>query len=558
MPLNALINTLAALKKNLDNSISAQLAFIAGLSGLIYALFFTLRFPLTRLYNTIPPVDYAKLTHHSAGGLAAYIIGIGLLFWLYWRAIRLAAPDGGQRLEIGKQGFGDRDDGGTQRAFHRRPAVGGRFLLLNSSVLAVISVFCYPLTAIDLFVYAIWTRGWAVYGLVPTLTTPKSLPTGDPWLGLAGEWIDAASPYGPVWELLSWAAFHLSGGGFLAHLLALKILAALAYVGCVWLVYQTLQYLRPEWAVAGAIAFAWNPLVLLESVQNGHNDIVMMFFLLAAIWTLVRWRNYHHPYLVALLICLLLALSILVKFITVLIVPFILAGMVVKNRTSWRQWGLVLVYGVFIAGIVVAAMTPFWPGWNNWAVVQANSGAGRSLLALLILSLRKVINTNAAFDLARHIIYLTFGLIYLFYLWRTLVERGLLTLLKGRNSSATNSNNNFSSSPLRFASAFSVLFWYVLLAAPVFHAWYLLWFSPLAALLLPYRRPLRATIAFSITALLVIPYFETIRVWYPFLLDNQLIGHLVGVPSLIVPPIIALLWPIRSSDHSEVLLGRKQ
>jgi hypothetical protein len=383
------------------------------------------------------------------------------------------------------------------------------------------------------------------------------LPRGDPWLGLAGEWINAASPYGPVWELLSRAVFHLSGGGFLGHLLALKILAALAYVGCAWLIYQTLQTLRPEWAVAGAIAFAWNPLVLLESVQNAHNDIVMMFFLLAGVWMLARWRDRHRSYLIAILICLLLALSILVKFVTVLIVPFILAGMV-KNRVSWRQWGLVFFYGVLIAGVVTAAMAPFWPGWNDWAVIQANSGAGRSLLALLILSLRTVINTNTAFGLARNIIYVLFGLIYLYYLWRILVDWGLLTPLKSRNFSATNSNDNLSSSPLRFASAFSVLFWYVLLAAPVFHAWYLLWFLPLAVLLLPYRRPLRAAVVFSITALLVIPYFETIRVWYPFLLDNQLTGHLVGVPLLIAPPVIALLWPIRSPGHSEVLFGNRQ
>jgi hypothetical protein len=86
----------------------------------------------------------------------------------------------------------------------------------------------------------------------------------------------------------------------------------------------------------------------------------------------------------------------------------------------------------------------------------------------------------------------------------------------------------------------------------VFHAWYLLWFLPLAALLLPYQAPLRAAIIFSMTALFVIPYFETIRVWYPALLENQLLGHLIGVPLLIGPPALALLWPISSSAESEV------
>jgi hypothetical protein len=99
---------------------------------------------------------------------------------------------------------------------------------------------------------------------------------------------------------------------------------------------------------------------------------------------------------------------------------------------------------------------------------------------------------------------------------------------------------------------FFTLFWYVLLAAPVFHAWYLLWFFPLAPLLLPNKRALRAGIVFSCTALLVIPYFETVRVWYPFLLQNHFLGHLIGVPLLIVPPALAALWPIRPGPTSEV------
>jgi len=83
---------------------------------------------------------------------------------------------------------------------------------------------------------------------------------------------------------------------------------------------------------------------------------------------------------------------------------------------------------------------------------------------------------------------------------------------------------------------------------PIFHAWYLLWCFPLAVLLLPQRRPLYAVIVFSITALYIIPYFETIRVWIPELLRNPLLGHLIGVTVLCVPPIITLLWPGKRRD----------
>lgn len=541
-------NKLARFNSFISNKPSAQLAVIAGLGGLIYWVVFTLPFPLAGLYRTIPPVDYTKLTHYSPAGLAAYVIGIGTLFGLYFQAIRLVAPG--------------REHTSAQATM---PPISPLFIFLVSAALAAISIFAYPLTAIDLFIYAIRTRGWALYGLNPLVTAPELLPRADPWLGLAGEWVGAPSPYGPLWEWLSLGAFYLAGGGFLEHLFALKILAALAYLGCVWLVFKSLDKVWPRWAIAGTMAFAWNPLVLLESVQNGHNDIVMAFFLLAAIWVFAKWSTNHRPpnrpglNPLFLLICLLLALSILVKFVTAIVIPFFLIGMA-RPQPKWSyRLVSVLLYGFIIAGLVVLVMSPLWPGRDNWAVLRAGSNAGRSLLALLVLALRGRLGLNSAFDLSRNLILSIFGLIYLYHLWQALANLQS-PISKGHDVSKPQSSTPTLHSPtptpqspnLPISLSFHTLFWYVLLVAPVFHAWYLLWFLPLAALLLPHRRPVTAAIVFSMTALLIIPYFETIRVWYPLLLRNQLLGHLIGVPLLIGPPAVALLWPISRGEHSEV------
>jgi hypothetical protein len=531
---------------------SAHLALIAGLSGLIYGLIFTFRFPLSRFYATIPPVDYTKLTNYSVGGLTAYVLGIIVLFWLYLWAIRLARP-GQPSPPVSQEKESSPEEPPVTITRHlpaQPPAVSGRFLLLTSTVLAAVSIPSYPLTAIDLFIYAIRTRGWALYGLNPLATAPEQLPATDPWLSLAAEWLDAPSPYGPVWEWLSLAAFYLSDQSFLGQLLALKFVAALAYLGCTWLVYLTLRRIRPEWAPAGTVAFAWNPLVLLESVQNGHNDIVMTLFLLAAVWGLVHLlsskRSNDVPssrlktWILPLLICLALALSILVKFITLIVTPFFLLALA-KRQPSWdRRLLLIGGLGLGMALVVVFLMQPLWPGWENRAVVAAGSQAGRSLLALLVLGLKDSWGVGFAFDTARAFVVGLLILIYLYFLWQTVAElySGLFPYTKMFDRSV--------------ASATFVLFWYVLLAAPVFHAWYLLWFLPLAALLLPGRRPLRVSLVFSMTALLIIPYFETIRVWQPALLQNQFVGHLIGVPLLIGPPVIALMWPISPIKNSEV------
>jgi hypothetical protein len=505
-----------------DYSSLTLLKFSAILSGLIYLLIFTLPFPLTKFYATIPPVDYTKLTGYSAAGFWRYLVGLTALFGLYIWAIRLTAPT--------------------------NSIIGGRFIFIPGAVFAAILLFSYPITAIDMFVYAILSRGWALYNLQPFATTPEAWPTSDLWLGLAAEWIDVASPYGVVWEALSLGAFYAGGGNFLAQLFALKIIGLLAYLGCAWLVHKILSDVQPKWAITGTLAFAWNPLVLFESVQNAHNDIVMVFFMLAAVWVFIQLK----PPLFgvkkrtfSLLVCLLLAFSILVKLMTVIIVPFFLLVLTFRYPTWPRRFAVFILYGLFIILVVVLPMLPYWPGLDNWAVVQVGSGAGRSLLALLVLALRDSLGTNLAFDISRNLIMAAWGPIYLYLLWQFLahLHRRYPTSKKPAGNQSPN---------LPIFPAFYALFWYVLLAAPVFHAWYLLWFLPLAALLLPRQTPLLASIVFSITALLVIPYFETIRVWYPYLLQNHLVGHLVGVPLLILPPALALRWTISLTPNSEV------
>ena len=46
-------------------------------------------------------------------------------------------------------------------------------------------------------------------------------------------------------------------------------------------------------------------------------------------------------------------------------------------------------------------------------------------------------------------------------------------------------------------------------------------------------------------ALLIIPYFETIRVSIPYLNQNHILGHAIGIPLLLVPVILTVWKPLR-------------
>jgi len=177
-------------------------------------------------------------------------------------------------------------------------------------------------------------------------------------------------------------------------------------------------------------------------------------------------------------------------------------------------------------------MLPLWPGWETWALVQGADSAGRSILALIILSVKDVVGLDVAFSGSRLLLWAVFALIYGFCLWRMVIVMRRVS-----------SDRREAIEQQTIASSFLTLFWLLLLVMPLFHAWYIVWSLPLAVLLLPQRRALEASIVFSISALLVVPYFETVRVWYPVLLQEPALGHLIGVSVMAIPPILTLLWP---------------
>jgi len=479
-----------ALRRLRANDALLALAGVALLSELVYWLIFVRPFPLARLYHTIPPLDYAKLTGHSVGGALSYILGIIALFAAY---------------VIGLRAVHTLSEDPSARRWAWAIVVGGT--LVSGATLAL----TYPTTAIDMLIYAVRTRGWALYGLNPLATAPQDLP-GDPWTGLAAEWADAPSPYGPVWEGPSLLAFHLVAGDFLAHLFAIKLLAILAYLGCGILVGLILRRIKPEWALVGVAAFAWNPLALLEGVANAHNDILMVFFLLLAIYFAVSGRRW--------LVIPALTLSVLTKFVTVMVFPFFLLYLV-RQESNWRRRLLVGAGNLALAvGLGVVLMAPVWPGWDKWAVLDLGSGAGKSPFALLVLILRPWLTTNVAFDVSRYLLGGVFLTIYAWFAWRALT--GPPTL------------NNVVLVP-----AFWVFFWYLMLPNQQFHAWYLLWPLAVAALLIPSPSFTRVVV-FSLAALLSITLYETMRVWWWDTLQ-PLALHAIAVPLVFGPPLLVAL-----------------
>ncbi len=366
---------------------------------------------------------------------------------------------------------------------------GWRPILLGAAG-AGLALLTFPrLFSKDVLSYLVYGRAFGAYGLNPYTTTPSNMQFDFNFRLI--DWPDAVSVYGPVWTLLCTVLYKvvapLATTHIWGYIVSFRALGLAFHLGNAILIWFILGRLRPRDQIAGTIFYAWNPLALIEFAGNGHNDAGLIFFLLAAIAAAVAERR--RTWLVAL--CL--ALSVLTKFITLLIIPAYLLVLwrttpAAPDRVFSRARVLALVQaGAAGLGAFVILWMPFAAALRNPLFLFKSSAASQydnSLLQLIYWSLREgfsaVLPAAASHELAS-ILVMTAGRVAFLILWTILTwrSRDLESWLRG---------------------SFWIFFTYLVLATPWFWPWYVTWLVGLAPLV-GGRRSTAATLTFSASVL---------------------------------------------------------
>lgn len=399
------------------------LAVLGATSEAIYLFSFTLPFSLPGHYELL--TDMGLLTKYNPAAFAAFIASVLGLFLLYLLALR----------EI------------RENESRHTWAVVVAFALLFVLTMALM----YPITAIDVYGYIVRTRIFTMFGSNPFTTVPAQFPQ-DPFGYYIGGWKDWPTPYGPLFILLATIPSWLSGNDLLLNLLSFKAVAIAAYLWDAWLIFLILKRSHPSLATRGVLLFAWNPLVVFETAGNGHNDALLVFFVLLAVYLVSTDR----PTLgMAALIA-----SVLIKYITLLLVP-LLAIHILRKQNSWRdRFAFIGLSTVASLALVVPAYAPFWEGLSTLRgfLGQADIFIS-SVPSIITYLLQKWVGLDQADFVAKALTGVAFLAIYL---WRA---RSVVADL----------------SSLVLAS-FDVLFYYLIIACTQFESWYLIWPIALAAL----------------------------------------------------------------------------
>jgi hypothetical protein len=351
-------------------------------------------FPLLPNYNRVPLADVRALAPSLAEGL---IYGglVGLLFAFFALAHR-RVRQAGEKLGIA--------------------GLVGVSILFSLPLLLV-----YPINANDVYRYVIRGRIQTVYGESPFSVAPDSFPE-DPFLPLAGEWAGATSPYGPLWELMASAVTRVSNDSLLLGILSFKLLALLAFAATavlLWMLFSPIGNSEGEAnrddtssRAANTLLWAWNPALLLIFVVNGHNDALMIFWLMLGVYFIGR-KHVQAGFL-------LLLLGALVKPIGILALLLFFVS-IWRGRRSWAKRGQFLL--LTAAGGLLLAAISFMPFGSplelgQRLVQEAGTGAGFSPATMFIL-IGQDLGYALSLEAVARVTLLLFGLLLLWLLWWT-------------------------------------------------------------------------------------------------------------------------------------------
>lgn len=330
----------------------------------------------------------------------------------------------------------------------------------------------YPGGSIDVFVYAAFTRVWVHFDANPLVVPAASFPH-DSLAQLAAGWAGIPSPYGPLWVIISALPEALARADVLTTVLLYKGMALGFHLGSVALVSWILVRVSPRQQSLGTLLFAWNPVILYETIGNGHNDGAMMFFVLAAIALSLsrseRWR---------LAAPAVLALAALVKYTTGLLFP-VLYLYHLGRLPTWRARIRYLALSGLLAGVVTFALfAPFWEGPRTLnAALYQNTLTVATPVWILDYLVKQHSSSLGSLGLPQKVLFAVFGVIFV-------AELGRLARSPG----------------LWLGVSFEVVF-ASLYAVGKFYPWYAVWPLALAALV-PSRQRIAWLLPFTAAVLL--------------------------------------------------------
>lgn len=332
-----------------------------------------------------------------------------------------------------------------------------------------------PFLSSDIYYYI--GDSWidAEYGENPYYVSVKDLQDigiNDEILKNTGYWYNTTSVYGPLWNFIAKILVTFSFGNVTIALFIFKLASLFIHIINCYLIYKITKDIKY------VLLYGLNPLILIEFLSNVHNDIYLILFILIALYFLVQKNN-------KILTLIFLALSISVKYSTVLIVPFILIYMY-KDKSLSKKIGYCIISGLSIIGIVIALYLPYY---RDMSIFSNMLVQGTKYSQSIILFIMKTHTERNIFNLINKLAIPIFAIVYI----NTII---ILLFKKDISIKEIFSKYNY------------IMLIFIFIVLTNFQQWYILWLIP--TIMWQSLNMRKFIIYLSITA--IIPSFNYFRI----------------------------------------------
>jgi hypothetical protein len=343
-----------------------------------------------------------------------------------------------------------------------------RVIIAFAVLFALICSVTLPFDSTDAFYYI--ADGWHQfhYSQNPYVSLMRDIPNvnsdqiiSNRWMAMnKNPWQDSPFPYGFAFAIVTRTIARLGAGNWWVMLGLLNVLNLGVHISMSILLWKTSRFITGADPKLVLYLYAWNPIVLTQSLANVHNDILMAFGILAAAYFVLRGNpKWAVPVLV---------IAGLIKYAAFLLIPFAII-------VTFRSQGMKAVLKACSLGglLGVLAMIPYWSGLGSFKyqlLVLQQTESGGSLHAFVATLMRVagrfwtplsplVSPATSVLQTALTVGFLCFVLHQLIRTWRSPVSAIAMIELWT-----------------------TLLFAAICIASPQFHAWYLVILAPIAAL----------------------------------------------------------------------------
>ncbi len=237
----------------------------------------------------------------------------------------------------------------------RKKLIDRRMVFAIVIFAALILFLSYNAFSYDFFNYIFDAKILTHYHANPYLHKALDYP-GDPMLSFM-HWTHRTYPYGPMWLVVTVPLSFIGFGYFLLTFYLFKLLMAASFIGSAFLIEKIAKRTGVDTLLA-VVAFALNPLVLIECLVSAHNDIVMIFIGLFALLAFLEGK--YVKSLFALII------SVAIKYATALMIPAIIAKGIFKVEKE--KFFYVLIISMLLPIGFASYRTQFQPWYLLYAL----------------------------------------------------------------------------------------------------------------------------------------------------------------------------------------------